>query len=526
MKIAIAQLDYTIGDFDGNKLKIIQSIQEAKFEQAEVVVFAEQAISGRPAYDLLNDVVFLEQCKDSLDEIAKHCDGITAIVGLPLQADNQTISAAAIVRDRKIVKYIGKQNVLSRDETQHLGNSKGFEIVKVGDRKIAVVIGSDVYAEDLDFGNDTDLVVSLKSTAYARGLVEKRYEFYSKLAFRAHAKVAAVNHIGGQTDIVYDGSSAVFNEKGEAIALLRNFEEDFVAIDLDADHPVLPIPDQNKTANVYQAIKLGLKDYFVKNGFKTACLGLSGGIDSAVTCALAVEVLGAENVRVLIMPSQYSSDHSVDDALELAKNLGIQYDIVSITDTYTSMVQAMSDVFKDTSFDVTEENMQARIRGVMLMALSNKYGAIVLNTNNKSESAVGYTTLYGDTIGAISILGDLYKMEVYSLARYINGNGEIIPQNTLTKEPSAELRPEQKDTDALPDYDTLDAILYRLIEENQGVDEIVTAGFDSETVKQIYTLFIKNGYKRYQNPPVLRLSTVTLGKGKILPLTYDFTCLL
>ncbi|MCD8186468.1 MAG: NAD+ synthase [Rikenellaceae bacterium] len=526
MKLALAQLDYTIGDFAGNSSKIIHSVRQAKTEGAQLVVFAEQAISGRPAYDLLNDPVFLEQCREALEEIAGHCNGITAIVGLPLQVENKTISAAAIIRDGKIVKFVGKRNVISRDETQHLGNSKGFEIVDVDGVNIAVVIGSDIHIPNLDFGSDTDLILSLKSTIYSRGIVARRHEFYSKMAYRKQAKLAVLNHIGGQTDIVYDGWSTVFNEKGECIAQLKGFEEDFTVVDLAAPLEALPLPEQNKNANVYRAIKLGLHDFFVKNGFSKACVGLSGGIDSAVTCALAVEVLGRENVRGLIMPSKYSSDHSVEDAVALAQNLGIRHDIVPITDTYTAMREAITPLFDGKPFDVTEENMQAHIHGAMLMALSNKLGYIVLNTNNKSESAVGYTTLYGDTVGAISILGDLYKTEVYSLARYINRKERIISENTLTKAPSAELRPEQKDTDYLPDYELLDVILYRLIEENQSVDEIATAGFDYDTVKKVYTLFIRNGYKRYQNPPVLRLSTVTLGKGKILPLTYDLSCLL
>ena len=526
MKIAIAQLNYTIGDFDGNKAKILRGIRQARQEGARLVVFAEQAVSGRPAYDLLNDPVFLERCRESLDEIAEACAGITAIVGLPLQTDGKTISAAAIIEDRRIVKYVGKRHVLSRDETQHLGNSKGFEIVRVEGLNVAVVIGSDIHIPNLDFGSDTDLILSLKSTIYSRGIVARRHDFYSKMAYRKQAKLAVINQIGGQTDIVYDGWSAVFNERGECVARLKGFEEDVMTVDLDAELPAVPLPVQNKDENVYSAIKLGLRDFFVKNGFTKAVVGLSGGIDSAVTCALAAEVLGKENVRGLVMPSKYSTAHSVDDAVELARNLGIRHDIVAITETYTALREAITPLFEGLPFDATEENMQARIHGAMLMALSNKLGYIVLNTNNKSESAVGYTTLYGDTVGSLSILGDLYKTEIYSLARHINRTRRVIPENTLNKAPSAELRPEQKDTDTLPEYELLDAILYRLIEENQSVDEIATAGFDYDTVKRVYTLFIKNGYKRYQNPPVLRLSTVTLGKGKILPLTWDFSFLL
>ncbi|MCC8088824.1 MAG: NAD+ synthase [Rikenellaceae bacterium] len=525
MKIAIAQLNYTIGDFEGNKEKIIRCIRQAKGDGAKVVMFSEQAISGRPAYDLLNDIVFLERCNETLSEIAKESTEITTIIGLPLQIDNDIISAAAIIHNGKISRYVGKQNVISRDERYHLSRSHGYEFLRVEGRNIAVVLGSDIYSEH-DFGSDVDVIVSLKSTRYSCGIIERRYDFYSKIAYKTHSNVIAVNQLGGQTDIVYDGSSFVFNRRGEAIVLMRSFEEDYTVFEVDGDYPPIKIPVQDKARNVYRAIKLGLKDYFAKNGFKKACLGLSGGIDSAVVCALASEVLGPENIHVLMMPSQYSSDHSVGDAVKLAETLGIKYDIVPITGIFDSTTKALAEVFKGTESDVTEENIQARTRGMLIMALSNKFGYITLNTSNKSECAVGYETMYGDTVGAFSILGDLYKTEVYELARYINRKGEIIPQNTIIKEPSAELCPDHKDSDSLPLYDELDAILYRLIEENQTIDEITTAGFDIGTVLKVFKMLISNEYKRYQFCPVLRLSTCTLGKDRILPLTYDSSCLL
>ncbi len=526
MKIAIAQLNYTIGDFEGNRGKIVEHVRRAKKDGAHAVFFAEQAVSGRPAYDLLNDVVFLEKCNETLAEIAAECKGITAVVGLPLQIDNCTISAAAVIHDGKISKYIGKQNVMSRDERYHIGHSKGYEFVRVDGKNVAVVIGSDILVPEQDFGGRADLVVSLKSSRYARGVIADRHEFYSRLAFRTHCPVAFVNQVGGQTDIVYYGSSAVFGKKGETVCQLNNFQEDYAVIDMDAENPPIHVPEQNKTANVYEAVKLGLKDYFAKNGFRQACVGLSGGIDSAVVAALAAEVLGPENVRALMMPSQFSSDHSVEDAVALAENLGIRYDIVPITEIFGQVREAMAPVFGDMPFDVTEENMQSRIRGLLMMSLSNKYGCVVLNTSNKSEIAVGYGTLYGDTIGALSLLGDIYKTEVYDLARYINRKKEVIPVNTLQKAPSAELRPEQKDSDSLPLYDVLDAILYRMIEENQGVYEIIAAGFDNDTVKRVYRMFVRNGYKRYQFCPVLRMSTCTMRKDRILPLTYDTEALM
>lgn len=521
MKIAISQLNYIIGDFDGNRNKIVDRVRQARIDGAKVVLFSEQAVSGRPAYDLLNDVIFLDKCNETLESIAEECVDITAIIGVPLQIDNSTISAAAVITNGRVVKYIGKQNVVSRDERLHISHSKGYEFVKAGGKNIAVVIGSDINCVDHDFGSDTDLIVSLKSWRYSRGVIQRRYEFYSDIAYRTQSNVIFLNQIGGQTDIVYDGSSAAFNREGDVVLLMKNFEEDYALIDIDAVNQAVQIPPQNKTANVYRAIKLGLGDFFVKNGFTKACLGLSGGVDSAVVAALASEVLGPENVRVILMPSQFSSEHSVEDARLLADRLGIKYDVAPITQIYECVEKSMSPLFGDNEFDVAHENIQSRIRGLMIMALSNKLGYIALNASNKSELAVGYGTMYGDTIGSLSILGDVYKTEVYDLARYINRSGEIIPFNTITKEPSAELRPEQKDSDSLPLYEVLDAVLYRLIEENQSVDEIITAGFDGETVRNVYKMLVKNEYKRYQTCPVLRMSTSTLGKDHIFPLTYD-----
>lgn len=521
MKIALAQQNYTIGDFKGNTKKIIRCIDRAKSAGARLVVFSEQAISGAPAYDLLNKVTFLDLCEESLEEIALHCDGISALVGMPTQSINKTISVAALIENRKIVRYIGKKNIESRDEMWHIRPSKGCEYLKIGDTKIAVVVGEDIHTEH-EYGEYADLIVNLTNSPYSRGIVEKRYDFYRQLSFMTGKTVLYVNSVGGQTDIVYDGSSAVFNSRGEAIALLKNFEEDFQIVDPDVDMPALEIPYQNKTVNVYRAIRLGLRDYFEKNGFRTACLGLSGGIDSAVVVSLAAEVLGPENVRVLLMPSQFSSDHSVEDARTLAENLGVQYQIVPINETFAALTTTLGPVFGELPFDTTEENMQARIRGMMMLAISNKFGNMLLATSNKSEIAVGYGTLYGDTVGALGIIGDLYKCEVYDLARYINRNEEIIPLNTIMKAPSAELRLEQKDSDSLPPYDILDAILYRMVEEGQSREEIINAGFDEEVVYKVYGLVVKSEFKRYQACPTLRLSSRPLLTGRRMPLTNKY----
>ena len=518
MKIALAQLNYTIGAFESNKMKIIRSINKAKAQHADLLLFAEQAICGTPAYDLLDKVTFLELCEEALVEIASHCDNISVLVGLPIQHNNQTISAAALIQNRKIVRYVGKRNVVGRDDKGYITPSEGCEYVKICGRKVAVVVHEDILTEQ-EYGDYADIIVNISASRYSRGIVEKRYDYLRRLAYTKGKTVVFLNQVGAQTDIVFDGSSSVFNGKGEAIALLKNFEEDFRVVDIDAGLPHVEIPYQDKTVNVYHAIKLGLKDYFEKNGFQKACLGLSGGIDSAVVVAIAADVLGPQNVKVLMMPSQFSSDHSVEDALKLAENLGIEYDVVPITGTYQTIMDALHPVFGDRPFDVAEENIQARIRGLMMMAISNKFGHILLNTTNKSEAAVGYGTLYGDTNGAISLIGDLYKSEVFDLARYINRDTEIIPENIILKAPSAELRPEQRDDQSLPPYDVLDAILYRMIEEGQHREEIINAGFDAEVVYKVYGMVLRNEHKRYQFCPVLRLSTRTFGKDRVMPLT-------
>lgn len=521
MKIALAQLNYTIGDFENNKNKIIDSINNAKDNGADLVVFGEQAVSGAPAFDLLNKVDFLDLCEQTMVEIAKHCDDIAVLLGLPTSNNSKTISIAALIQDKKVRRYVGKKNIISRDELSHIQPSQGCEYIKIKGTKIAVVVGEDI-AQEHEYGEYADIIVNMCNKAYSRRVIECRYDFYRQLAYSTGKPIVYVNNVGGSTDTVYDGSSCVFNSRGEAISLLKSFEEDFAVVDMDADLPMLKIPYQNKTSNVYSAIKLGLGDYFKKNGFTRACIGISGGIDSAVVTSLAVEVLGKENVYGVMMPSQYSSDHSVADATQLAKNLGIESNVVPIAPIFNTLQESMKPVFGDRPFDVTEENMQARIRGVIMMSVANKFGSIMLNTSNKSEGAVGYGTLYGDDIGAISIIGDLYKTEVYDLARHINRNGEIIPQNTLEKAPSAELRPGQKDSDSLPDYETLDAILFRMIEEGQSREEIINAGFSQQQVYHVYSLILKNEFKRYQFCPTLQMSTCTFGADRIMPLTNKY----
>lgn len=522
MKIAVAQLNYTIGDFEANKLKIISSIDRAKRAGADLVIFAENAISGTPAYDLVRKYSFLEDCEEALVEIASHCDDISVLIGLPIQGAGGTVHAVAHIHNRHIERFFSKKTIAEREEGPYIVPGKGLKYLRIAGEKAAIAIGEDILAEN-EFSPNTDLVISLISHCYSRGIIEERYNLYSRVAYSAGRPVVYVNQIGGHTDVLFDGSSGAFNARGEAICLMKSFEEDFAVIDT-ASGEAVEVPAQDKTANVFAAMRMGLGDYFRKNGFRKACLGMSGGIDSALVAAMAVEALGAENVRLLMMPSQFSTEHSVDDAVEMAGRLGVAYDVIPITEAYKAITETMLPVVGGTRFDTTEENIQSRIRGVMLMALSNKFGYIVLNCTNKSESAVGYGTLYGDSIGAISIAGDLYKSEIYDLARYINKlRGDVIPENILLKEPSAELHPGQLDRDRLPTYEVLDAILYRIIEKGQGTEEIINAGFDAETVTNVRKMLLRNEYKRRQGCPVFRLSTAPLGKEFVMPLTnrYD-----
>ncbi len=524
MKIAIAQLNYTIGDIDGNTSKIIDSINKAKARHADLVIFAEQAVSGTPAFDLLRKTTFLELCEDALVEIASCCDGIAAIVGLPILTANGTISAAALIQDRKVLRFIGKKYISARREMGFLSPSKGYEYATIKGHKCAVIVGDDLSREH-DFDKSVETILSINARRYGKGTMTYRYEMMRNLAFVEGKNLVMVNQVGGSSEIVYDGTSGALNKRGELVLMMKNFEEDFQIFDTEAEATPVAVPStyNDRTRLVYEAARCGLKDFFRKNNYEKAAIGLSGGIDSAVVACIAADALGPENVRALLMPSHFSSDESVEDAKELARNLGIEYNVIPITEIYTSVVDTLKPVIGGTEFDATEENIQTRIRTVLLMALQNKTGYVLLNSSNKSENALGLCTLYGDTAGAFSPTGDLYKSEMYDVARYINRMyGDIIPESILVKEPSSELHPGQKDSDILPPYEVVDAILFRMIEEGQHREEIVNAGFDSEVVEKIHAMIMRNEKKRYQFPPVLRLSSCSFGHERLMPLTNKY----
>jgi len=377
--------------------------------------------------------------------------------------------------------------------------------------------------EELSKANP-DMIVNISASPFDCEHNETRRDIFTKNAIRYKLPLFFANHIGAQTELIFDGGSMVINSNGNVAGQLKSFEEDFKIFSLDEiENTETSYSDSkekgsNKIKLINEALILGIKDYFKKLGFEKAILGLSGGVDSAVTLVLAIKALGKENVKAILMPSRFSSDHSINDAKKLVHSLGCNFELINIKEITKSFDNALKPHFKDLPFGLAEENIQARARAVLLMALSNKFGYILLNTSNKSETAVGYGTLYGDMCGGLSVLGDVYKTEVYELAQYINKDEEIIPQNTITKPPSAELRPGQKDTDSLPEYDVLDKILYQYIEQKKSPKEIIAVGFDEQLVEKILRLVNTNEYKRYQTPPILRISTKAFGMGRRMPI--------
>ncbi|MCU4177145.1 NAD+ synthase [Carboxylicivirga sp. N1Y90] len=548
MKIVLAQLNYHIRNFESNADKIISSIEKAKKEGADLVVFSELAICGYPPYDFLERKEFIESCLTAIDRIAEKCIGIAAIVGgpeiNPAEQGKNLYNAAYFLNDGAIQQIVRKTllpNYDVFDEYRYFEPNKQFEVIELKGKKIALTICEDIWDDQPvanAFARDKlytlspmkelmkqkpDFAINIAASPFSYTQVDIRQDIVRNKAKQFELPFIYVNQVGANTELIFDGHSMVVNKKGEITHQGALFSEDYISFDMDeTNHKAITQDKQSSIALINDALVCGIHDYFGKMGFKKATLGLSGGIDSAVTVALAVEALGKENVRVLLLPSQYSSDHSINDAVDLANNLGIEYNIVPIKELFNGYNLLMSPIFAGKEEDVTEENIQARIRGTLLMALSNKFGHIVLNTSNKSEAAVGYGTLYGDMNGGLSVLGDVYKTDVFRLARYINRDSEVIPENTITKPPSAELRPDQKDSDSLPDYDILDDILFRYIEKHESPNDIINAGFDEAIVNKAIRLVNMNEYKRFQTAPTLRVSSKAFGMGRRMPLVAKY----
>jgi NAD+ synthase (glutamine-hydrolysing) len=542
MKIALAQLNYHIGNFSDNTRKIREAIARAKNEHADLVIFAELAISGYPPRDFLEFDDFIERCHLAILDIAQDCQGIAAIIGCPVPnpelKGKNLLNAALFLEDGKINHQYYKAllpNYDVFDEYRYFEPGRKFDLVEYKGKKIALTVCEDLWdlgtdpqyvvnpMDELMKGNP-DFVVNIAASPFHYDQAEIRTEVLLQNARKYKLPFFYVNHVGAQTELLFDGGSMVVSPDAKVWDELTYFNEDFRIYDLDEvlNQPALyknPVnqPDR-KISLIHDALVMGIKNYFRKLGFTKALLGLSGGIDSAVTLVLAAEALGNENVWAILMPSTFSSDHSVKDAVDLAKNLDCRYDTIPISSSFDSLEETLKPWFKDLPFNIAEENLQARIRGILLMALSNKFGYILLNTSNKSEAAVGYGTLYGDMNGGLSVLGDVYKTQVFELARYINRDTVVIPVNTITKPPSAELRHDQKDSDSLPEYDILDQILYQYIELRKGPKDIIGQGFDEATVKRALWLVNTNEYKRYQTPPILRVSPKAFGMGRRMPI--------
>jgi NAD+ synthase (glutamine-hydrolysing) len=540
MKIALAQLNYIIGDFEHNTQKIIETIQNARKSGVDLVVFAELSVCGYSPRDFLEFSEFIELSEQSAKKIATACTDIACILGLPTlnpKIEGKDLFNSAWFIENTEVKAIVNKALLPNydvfDEYRYFEPSINFGCIDYMGHKIALTICEDLWnindnpmyticPMDELIKEKPDLMINIAASPFAYNHDEERVRILGDNCRKYKLPLFYVNQVGAQTEIIFDGGSLVFDESGLLLDEMAYFSEEVKIYEFEDKQVKALTPKehdaQNDIQQVHDALILGIKDYFQKSGFSKAILGLSGGIDSALVCALASEALGPENVMAVLMPSEFSSDHSVQDALDLVKNLGCNHEIIPIREAATAFNSMMKPVFKDLPFSVAEENIQSRSRAIIVMAMSNKFGYILLNTSNKSECAVGYGTLYGDMAGAIAVLGDVYKTQVYKLSHYINRDKEIIPINSITKPPSAELRPGQKDSDSLPEYDILDGILFQYIELKKSSSARIEQGFEESLVKKVLRMVNVAEFKRNQAPPILRVSPKAFGMGRRLPI--------
>jgi NAD+ synthase (glutamine-hydrolysing) len=560
MKIFLAQQNYHIGNFEDNARKLIEAIGKAKQQGADLVVFSELCICGYAPQDFLEFEDFVNQCYATIDLVKEHADTIGVLVGSParntVKEGKDLFNAAFLLYEREVKAEIHKTLLPTYDvfdENRYFESAFTQKCIDFKGRKLAVTICEDIW----NFGDNPlyritpmevlikegpDVMINLSASPYNYAQDVVRRSIVEAHVAKYGIPMLYCNAVGAQTEVVFDGGSLVYNINAELVQEMAYFKEDYGLFDLEElsrKHDTPPVAhkyyysasevgrdtdtlkyltEEKNIEEIYSALILGIRDYFQKMRFTKATLGASGGIDSAVVQALAVDALGKENVHVLLMPSEYSSSHSVEDAVALSKNLDNRYDIVAIKEVYQSFLTTLEPIFKGLPFGLAEENIQARTRGNLLMAVANKLGYILLNTSNKSELATGYGTLYGDMAGGLSILGDVYKTQVYALARYINRKDTIIPENILSKAPSAELRPGQKDSDSLPEYDILDRVLFQYVELRQGLKDIIAQGFDPALVTLILKLVNTNEYKRKQFCPIIRVSSKAFGVGRRLPI--------
>jgi NAD+ synthase (glutamine-hydrolysing) len=554
MKIFLAQQNYHLGNFESNTRKIVGAIEEAKQQGGDIVVFSELSICGYPPRDFLEFDDFIRKCYAAIDEIKQHADGIAVIVGAPdrntVKEGKDLFNAAYFLSDKE-VKGIAHKTLLPTydifDEYRYFEPAFEWNVIEFKGKKIALTICEDIWnlghnplyricPMDKLMEQHPDLMINISASPFDYTHDEDRKATVKANVKKYKLPMFYCNGVGSQTEVIFDGASLVFDKDANLCGQLPLFKEALQGFDMNEDgtiagpviEPAERVPDKElvpvfldeklNIAQVYEAIIMGIRDYFTKMGFTKAILGSSGGIDSAVTLALACKALGAENVRAILMPSPYSTGHSVSDAEQLSRQLQNPYDIIPIKNIYESFLTDLEPIFKDLPFSVAEENIQSRTRGNLLMAIANKFGYILLNTSNKSELATGYGTLYGDMAGGLGVLGDCYKLQVYALAQYINLSAEIIPAHIITKAPSAELRPNQKDSDSLPEYEVLDKLLYQYIERRLGPNEIKAQGFDPALVDRVLKMVNINEYKRNQFCPIIRISPKAFGVGRRVPI--------
>lgn len=564
LRVALAQANSTVGDLAGNEGKAIGFIQRAQQAGADLVLLPEMFLTGYPPEDLLLKPHFVSANMARLESLAQQVRGITAIVGLA-HYDGDLYNAAALLHDGQVrgiyhKSYLPNYGVF--DEERYFQRGQDLLLFRLHGATIGVSICEDIWypgapSEDLALAG-AQMIVNISASPYHQGKGAARHRMLATRAADNIAAVAFCNLVGGQDELVFDGDSAIFDERGEFLARGRQFEEDLVVADVDLDSVLRrrlhdprqrrdhlawpreririvelerpaspakpPLPPCNvqplaPVAEVYQALVLGTRDYIRKNGFRQVVIAISGGVDSALTACIAADALGSENVTGVFMPSQYSSTDSREDAQALAHNLGIKYQSIPITETFAAYRGMLAEALAGTKSDITEENLQARIRGNVLMALSNKFGWLVLTTGNKSEMSVGYCTLYGDMAGGFAVIKDVPKMLVYALSRYRNTLGEAIPQRTLDKAPTAELRPNQKDEDSLPPYALLDGILREYVEEGKSAAQIAALGYDPATVQEVIAMVDRSEYKRRQAPPGVKITHLAFGKDRRQPIT-------
>ena len=531
LRIVLAQLNLLVGDIVGNVAKMCAAVDKARGElQAHAIVFPELAITGYPPEDLLLRPDFIAATEQGLEELCRAAKGIDVIVGHPSPRDGKLYNAASVLRDDKVVATYAKHclpNYGVFDEKRYFTAGSGACVVPIQNVPVAITICEDVWEGwpvDAAVKAGARLVINLNASPYHLNKSQERFEVVVQTARRNHVAILYANLVGGQDELVFDGDSFVVNAKGELTHRARAFEEELCLVEISGDNPVAGhiAPVLSEAASVYGALVLGVRDYIEKNKFRGAVLGLSGGVDSALTLCLAVDAIGPGRVEAVMMPSRYTAPMSLEDSRLLAQALGVTCREIPIEPLFGAFLASLKEEFRGLKPDTTEENIQARVRGVLLMAISNKTGKIVLTTGNKSEMAVGYATLYGDMAGGFAAIKDVPKTLVYRLAEWRNKVRPVIPRRIIERPPSAELAPDQKDTDSLPPYATLDPILERYVERDQRPAEIIAAGFDAATVSRVVAMVDRNEYKRRQAPPGVRITPRAFGRDRRYPITSGF----